>query len=416
MATACSKWERIGQPAVVSETTTSTRPLVLDLDRAHHAQLDDRAAQLGVDHGAQLLGYLILRRKWHRGHSRKARRRGSAGSGHPPQGGEIAPLRPWPSNAVERRRSHVGDARAGCGRIVAMGIALALALLLLAAREATAGKYAVAQCGWYVGADADWADTTGGAKFRPDAYCVTPAGADPFDGAHLKSFTRDGQRPSPAPASPAGAGRRRPGPASPGSRGTWWHALHDGIEQRIGVGNWGGGFDAFAGAGEHRRHPARLRRRLLAAAAGARGPPALRPGGEQVVQPRPGLLVGAAGADDHGRGRLRAGAGDRRRPDRRRLAARRRRACSFWGTDVGGGVRFGETLLDGARVALTEYPCAKALIGGEWRATRMRPCRPASPAAQTIDTTTLQRRPAQPRPLRHRLRRQRRLPAASARS
>ena len=26
MATACSKWERIGQPAVVSETTTSTRP------------------------------------------------------------------------------------------------------------------------------------------------------------------------------------------------------------------------------------------------------------------------------------------------------------------------------------------------------------------------------------------------------
>ena len=36
---------------------------VVDLDRAHHAQLDDRAAQLGVDHGAQLLGYLILRRK-----------------------------------------------------------------------------------------------------------------------------------------------------------------------------------------------------------------------------------------------------------------------------------------------------------------------------------------------------------------
>ena len=39
--------------------------VVLDLDRAHHAQLDDRAAQLGVDHGAQLLGYLILRRKCH---------------------------------------------------------------------------------------------------------------------------------------------------------------------------------------------------------------------------------------------------------------------------------------------------------------------------------------------------------------
>ena len=31
--------------------------------------------------------------------------------------------------------------------------------------------------------------------------------------------------------------------------GTWWHALHDGMEQRIGVGNWNGGFDVFAAAG-----------------------------------------------------------------------------------------------------------------------------------------------------------------------
>jgi hypothetical protein len=53
--------------------------------------------------------------------------------------------------------------RGGVGRIVAMGVGLAVALLLLLAGEARAGRYAVAQCGWYVGADADWADTTGGA-------------------------------------------------------------------------------------------------------------------------------------------------------------------------------------------------------------------------------------------------------------
>jgi hypothetical protein len=82
--------------------------------------------------------------------------------------------------------------RGGLGRIVAMGVALALALLLLAAREATAGNYAVAQCGWHLDADADWADTTGGAKFRQDAWCATPAGADPFEGAHMKSFTKGG--------------------------------------------------------------------------------------------------------------------------------------------------------------------------------------------------------------------------------
>ncbi len=44
--------------------------------------------------------------------------------------------------------------RGGFGRIVAIGIGLAVALLLLAAGEARAGKYEVAQCGWYVGADA----------------------------------------------------------------------------------------------------------------------------------------------------------------------------------------------------------------------------------------------------------------------
>ena len=151
------------------------------------------------------------------------------------------------------------------------------------AREARAGKYAVAQCGWYVGADADWADTTGGAKFRPDGYCVPPAGADPFDGAHLKSFTRDGQG---TVSGTRFARWRWEAPAGTGItqvRGTWWHALHDGLEQRIGVGNWSGGFDPFLAAATHRRHPARVRRRLRRADAGARGSAALRPRGKQVV-------------------------------------------------------------------------------------------------------------------------------------
>ena len=75
-----------------------------------------------------------------------------------------------------------------------------------------------------------------------------------------------------------------------------------------------------------------------------------------MVQPRSRLLVGAAGADDHRRGR--------RRRRRRRSAAtitaggwrRGVQGVSFWGSDVGGGVRFGETTVDGARVDLTEYP------------------------------------------------------------
>ena len=86
----------------------------------------------------------------------------------------------------------MSETRLVVGRTVALGLLLALSVLLLAAAKAEAGKYAVAQCGWYAGADASWADTTGASKFRPDAFCV-PSGGDPFDGVHVKSLTRDGQ-------------------------------------------------------------------------------------------------------------------------------------------------------------------------------------------------------------------------------
>ncbi|HEX8959187.1 MAG TPA: hypothetical protein VF770_05145, partial [Solirubrobacterales bacterium] len=62
-------------------------------------------------------------------------------------------------------------------------------------------------------------------------------------------------------------------------------------------------------------------------------------------------------------------------------------AVQFWGSDVGGGARFGETLLDGARVALAQYPCAETLVGSEWRGTRMRPCEPSASGTATVATT-----------------------------
>jgi hypothetical protein len=271
-------------------------------------------------------------------------------------------------------------------RIVAMGVALALALLLLAAKEATAAKYAVAQCGWYVGADAAWADTTGGAKFRPDGWCVPPPGQDPFEGVHLKSFTRDGQ----ATVSGTRFARWRwEAPAGTGIsqvRGTWWHALHDGMEQRIGVGTWGGGFDVFADAaatdttprefvaGFDPAQPA-LEDRLLCARAESKWC-SLESGSFAAIraltitieddQPPSAVLGGEITAGGWRRGV---------------------QGASFQGGDIGGGVRFGETTVDGARVNLTEYPCAKALIGSEWRATQMRPCSLGASGGAAIDTT-----------------------------
>lgn len=275
--------------------------------------------------------------------------------------------------------------RGGVGRIVAMGVALALALLLLVAKEATAGKYSVAQCGWYVGADANWADTTGGAKFRPDGWCVPPAGQDPFNGAHLKSFTRDGQT---TVSGTRYARWRWEAPAGTGIsqvRGTWWHALHDGMEQRIGVGTWNGGFDAFASAGATDTTPREfvagfnpaqpaLEDRLLCAR-GADKWCSLAAGSWSAVR----ALTITIQDDQWPSASI---GGDITAPGWHRGL----QGVAFAGNDVGGGVRFGETIVDGARVNLTEYPCAKASIGGEWRATQMRPCSLGVWASATIDT------------------------------
>jgi hypothetical protein len=275
--------------------------------------------------------------------------------------------------------------RGGLGRIVAIGTGLAVLLLLVLAGEARAGKYAVAQCGWYVGADAGWADTTGGAKFRQDAWCVPPAGADPFDGAHLKSLTRDGQG---TVSGTRFARWRWTAPAGTGItqvRGTWWHALHDGMEQRVGVGTPSGGFDPFLSTSTTDIAPRdfvvgfatpmpTLEDRLLCARAESKwcsldagswsalraltitledsSPPAAGIGGELF---NPGWRRGPQG-------------------------------IVFWGGEQGAGIRYSETLLDGARVNLTEYPCAKALIGGEWRATQMQPCPLGPSSTATVDT------------------------------
>ncbi len=275
--------------------------------------------------------------------------------------------------------------RLGLVRSVGLGVLLALSVMLLAAAKADAGKYAVAQCGWYAGADAEWADTTGGAKFRPDAYCVPPGG-DPFAGVHVKSLTRDGQ----GTVSGTRFARWRwtppPGNAITAVRGTWWHVLHDGMEQRLGAVNWGGGFEPFlqasttdTAASEFTRGfpigASAFEERLLCARAESKWC-SLEQGSWSALRALT-LTVEDPGAPSAGflGGDLLAG-GWRRGTQ----------AVLVTGSDVGAGVRFGETKLDGARVGLTEYPCEKASIGGEWRATRMRPCLTTVSAAHPIST------------------------------
>jgi hypothetical protein len=270
------------------------------------------------------------------------------------------------------------------GRTVALGLLLALSMLLLAASKAEAGKYAVAQCGWYVGADASWADTTGGAKFRPDAYCV-PAGADPFDGVHVKSLTRDGQG---TVSGNRFARWRWSAPAGTGItavRGTWWHALHDGIEQRLGAVDWGGGFAPFLSAAStdtalsefSKGFPAPVagfEDRLLCARAESKWC-SLEQGSWSSLRTLTITLEDDYAPEVGIGGDILAGGWRKGTQD-----------VAIWSADLGAGVRTGESFLDGTRVGSTEQGCAKALIGGEWRATAMRPCPIEAWAHQGVNT------------------------------
>lgn len=271
----------------------------------------------------------------------------------------------------------------GRGRALVLGVCLALALLLFGAREANAGQYRVAQCGWWVGVDADWWDTTGGAKFRQDAWCGSPFPADPFDGAHVKTLTKGG-----GTVSGTRFGRWRwvapPTAAITRISGTWWQALHDGMEQRLGSVDYHGGFHPFATAGstnvgqrgfvaDFPPSPA-FEDRLLCAR-----------GEDRWCSLDPGSWSSLVGLtftiDDHAppgatiSGHLTDG-GWRRGSQR----------IDFSGSDSGAGVQYGETTIDGARVSHVEYDCSQAWIEGEWRGTRMQPCLTLVNGSVTVNT------------------------------
>mgnify|MGYP005812156839 CR=1 FL=1 len=279
--------------------------------------------------------------------------------------------------------------RGGVGRILAMGIGLAVVVLLAVTGEARAGSYRVAQCGWYVGADADWADTTGGTKFRSDAYCQTPVGSDPFAGVHMKSLSRDGQGTVSGNRFARWRWNAPPGAAITQVRGSWWHALHDGMEQRIGGINWGGGFEPFVAADGTDVTPREFNRgfsppaaaiedRLLCARAESKWC-GLQPGSWSSIN---GLTITVQ---------------DERTPSAwvggELLAGGWRRGVQgigfSGGNEEGGGIQYGETAVDGARVDLTEYPCQQAYIEGEWRATRMQPCLTGVSGGVGFDTRNL---------------------------
>jgi hypothetical protein len=260
-------------------------------------------------------------------------------------------------------------------------------LLLLLAGEARAGQYAVVSCGWYAGADAGWADTTGGAKFQPDAWCVPPAGADPFDGVHLKSWTT-------AAGTVSGthfARWRWQAPAGTGIiqvHATWWHALHDGFQQRLGVEPAGGGFEPFAIATTTDTNayenvagydsPASAFESRLLCAKPATASCSL------VDQSWASVRAVALTLEDDSFPAAGIG-GSLLDPGWKRGSV----PFNFWAGELGSGTYFEEASIDGTIVNRTDWPCNVTWADGNVRGTTMQPCPLGPSGAAWLDTTHL---------------------------
>jgi hypothetical protein len=272
-------------------------------------------------------------------------------------------------------------------RRLAAGVAIAAAALLLGASEARADSYIVAQCGWRIGADAGWEGSAGSGKFRPGSHCVAAEGSDPFAGVHIGSLTR--------PGGGAVSGTRfarwrwiaPPGTGIVSARGKWWGALHDGFEHRLGTGG-AGGFAVFTSAERTDAVPSafaagfpRRRRTFESRLLCARPQQShcdLRPASSASLRSLQLTLADDSAPRPRAGGALVAHGWRRGTQDAQVVAA-----------DTGSGVRFAETLIDGARIARSGQTCSERKVGGGWVATRMRPCELRWTASHTVRTARL---------------------------
>jgi hypothetical protein len=270
----------------------------------------------------------------------------------------------------------------GSGRLVAMVLGLAVALVLAFAGEARAGFYTVGQCGWGVGAELDPSvPTAEGATFSLNtASCVPPPGSG------LPGMRFEGGAVAPGSL---GVARAR-WVAPPGTRISFVHLLWSGFAEG---GDWkavgvdvGSEFQAFAiatGASEQAEidqpvaEPAWAFEAFLHCWAGALG--CISSGQSTMriseliltledTQPPTAQLGGPLLASGWHRGTATLGLDS---------------------SDVGSGVAGEAATIDGAPVLSAASTCAVATIAGGPRGTKLVPCPPTASQSVEVDTTRL---------------------------
>ncbi|MGK2933563.1 MAG: hypothetical protein ACSLFD_12495 [Solirubrobacterales bacterium] len=271
--------------------------------------------------------------------------------------------------------------------------AVILSLVLMSAAGFTvpenglAARYTVTQCGWHVGHDASWADSSAD-KFTRSSFCQPPASADPFENVHLNSETRASAE---VVAGTRYARWRWQAPAGTGIvtiRGQRWQVLKDGFQHRIGSATPNGSFESFLDLGE-----TDLVKRDFAASFSPFAESVesrLRCGKaeDKFCSSGTSSLAGVRG--------LTITIDDSKAPATSVSGAlagnswmRGSQSLNFSSTDSGSGLQYGRTLIDGSVRAQTEHSCGKELIAGQWRGTRMRPCSLLAGGSHTFNTAGL---------------------------
>lgn len=275
-------------------------------------------------------------------------------------------------------------------RTAALAAVLFTGLLALSATfgagSADAARYVVAQCGWHVGQDAAWYDTSAD-RFMKSSYCQTPESADPFEGVHLLSQVKGSSK---TVAGTRFATWRWQAPSGTGIvnvHGQRWQYLRDGFQHRIG-GVVQGGFSPFL---------------TLDASDGTKrdfgqgfSPYAQAFESRLVCYRQEDKLCDASGTIQAAVRSLTISIDDAVRPSAQMTGAltgswwlRGAQSLQFSNGDVGAGLRFAETSVDGSVHARSEMDCAKTMISGQWRGTRMQPCPVASTGTHVVDTRGL---------------------------
>lgn len=268
---------------------------------------------------------------------------------------------------------------------------LALTLFAISAAAATEGaagaRYVVAQCGWHVGQDANWFDSSGD-RFGKSNYCQTPENADPFEGVHLISQVKSSVSTVGGTKFASWRWQTPPGTGIVNVHGQRWQYLQEGFQHRLGGVPWNGSFSPFLS---------------LDASDGTKRD--FWQGFEPYAQAFEARLVCFRPQDRSCEAKGTVLAGVRSLtisiddPDRPVAKAsgpltgvdwlRGTQSLAFTDRDTGSGVRFAQTLVDGSVLSSNETNCAKTMISGQWRGTRMQPCPPSTTGTQTVDTARL---------------------------